>query len=319
MSQRRKKKTKASYHVPAKERKEPLPESRFRVPLGDEEAAARIENHLKSPSYVRADKDLDFLQRDELRSGRLTLEFLKPDILLSEAKVKSTVVVFGGTRIVEASQARLQIEELKREIRKKPSSRSLQDRLRVAKNVLRKSKFYDEAREFGKLVSQKCQLSNSCEFVVITGGGPGIMEAANRGAFDMGAKSVGLNITLPFEQYPNPYISPGLCFQFRYFALRKMHFLKRAKAMVAFPGGFGTFDELFETLTLIQTRTIEPIPVVLVGKRFWKNAFNADFLAEEGVIDEEDLDLFRYAETASEAWNHIVRWYRVHGNELEPE
>jgi uncharacterized protein (TIGR00730 family) len=186
----------------------------------------------------------------------------------------------------------------------------------VAERVLAKSRYYDVAREFGRLVSGVCQLDGRCDFVIVTGGGPGIMEAGNRGAFDVGAKSIGLNITLPHEQFPNPYISPELCFQFRYFGLRKMHFMKRAKALVAFPGGYGTFDELFEALTLIQTEKIRPRPVVLVGKEFWQSAFDAEFLAAEGVIDPEDVELFSYAETAEEIWNAILAWYRAQGEEI---
>ena len=150
----------------------------------------------------------------------------------------------------------------------------------------------------------------------MTGGGPGMMEAANRGAFDAGSKTIGLNISLPHEQYPNPYITPDLCFRFHYFALRKLHFLKRTRALVAFPGGFGTFDELFETLTLIQTRKIKPVPVILVGEQYWRQAVNVDFLVDEGVIDEEDRELFWYAETAEEIWKGILQWYEANGTRL---
>jgi len=172
------------------------------------------------------------------------------------------------------------------------------------------------AREFGRLVSEANLHRDSDRAVVMTGGGPGIMEAANRGAFDVGAESVGLNIQLPHEQYPNPYITTDLCFSFRYFALRKLHFLRRAKALVAFPGGYGTFDELFEVLTLVQTRKIRPIPVVLVGESYWRRAVDLDFLADEGVIDPEDQDLFWYAETAQEIWDGILHWHRACGEPL---
>lgn len=188
-------------------------------------------------------------------------------------------------------------------------------RLEVAERLQAKSHYYDVARELGRLVSSS-QPAEKREVVVMTGGGPGIMEAANRGAYDAGSKSIGLNIHLPHEQYPNPYITPELCFRFHYFALRKLHFLKRAQALVAFPGGFGTFDELFETLTLIQTRTIKPVPVVLVGERYWREAVNIDFLGAEGVIDAEDRDLFWYAETAEEIWDGILHWHEINGEPL---
>ena len=302
---------------PAPQRKEPLPEAKPHIPLDDAGAEERIAQLLRSPSYRRSDRDSDLLQRDELRPARLMLEYLKPELLLQEQKVESTVVVFGGTRIIEPKEARQRLEALQSAKGKDPSNVELDKKIRVAERILAKSHYYNAAREFSTIVSKRCQRTNMCRFVVSTGGGPGIMEAANRGAYDVNAKSVGLNITLPHEQFPNPYITPELCFQFRYFALRKMHFLKRARALVAFPGGFGTFDELFETLTLIQTRIVEPLPVVLVGEEFWKSAFNADFLAEEGVIDEEDKEIFCFAETAEEAWDHIVEWHRARGEEIE--
>jgi uncharacterized protein (TIGR00730 family) len=192
----------------------------------------------------------------------------------------------------------------------------LERRLAIAERVLAKSHYYEVAREFARLVSATNETANGQHRVVVTGGGPGIMEAANRGAFDLGAKSVGFNISLPHEQYPNPYITPELCFNFRYFAMRKLHFLLRAKALVAFPGGYGTFDELFEVLTLVQTRKIKPIPVVLVGESYWRKAVNLDFLVDEGVIDQEDRELFRFAETAQEIWNGILHWHDIGGEPL---
>jgi hypothetical protein len=190
-------------------------------------------------------------------------------------------------------------------------------RLEIAQRLLAKSHYYDVAREFGRLVGNSGPGSQRHDLVIMTGGGPGIMEAANRGAYDVGAKSIGLNIRLPREQYPNPYITPELCLRFHYFALRKLHFLLRAKALVAFPGGYGTLDEMFETLTLVQTRTIKPVPVVLVGERYWRQAFNVDFLVDEGVIDPEDRELFWFAETAQEIWDGIQHWHRVNGGSLE--
>jgi uncharacterized protein (TIGR00730 family) len=181
--------------------------------------------------------------------------------------------------------------------------------------VLAKSHYYEVAREFGRLVSVSSRASNG-QVVIVTGGGPGIMEAANRGAFDVQAKSVGLNISLPHEQYPNPYVTPDLCFNFHYFAMRKLHFLLRAKALVAFPGGYGTLDELFEVLTLVQTRKIKPIPIVLVGKSYWRRAVDLDFLVDEGVIDREDRELFWLAETAQETWDGILHWYDMSGEPL---
>ncbi len=183
----------------------------------------------------------------------------------------------------------------------------------MAERILANSHYYDVAREFGRLISEA---TNDSELTIMTGGGPGIMEAANRGAFDNGSKSVGLNIHLPHEQFPNPYITPDLCFRFHYFALRKLHFLLRTRALVAFPGGYGTFDELFETLTLIQTRSINPVPIVLVGKTFWEKAVNFDFMVDEGVIAEEDRELFWYAETAEEIWGGILQWHKENGESL---
>ena len=174
--------------------------------------------------------------------------------------------------------------------------------------------YYEMAREFSRIVSQACQIDGRCEYVVVTGGGPGIMEAANRGAHDVGAKSIGLNIVLPHEQAPNAYITPGLGFTFHYFAVRKMHFMLRAKALVVFPGGFGTIDELFEALTLVQTKKVEHLPVVLVGRAYWEKALNFGHLVDAGMISPEDLDLFRYAETAEEAWRHIVEYYAARGS-----
>lgn len=196
------------------------------------------------------------------------------------------------------------------------ANKELARRLAIAERVLAKSHYYEVAREFGRLVSATNKTANGQHRVVVTGGGPGIMEAVNRGAFDLSAKSVGFNISLPHEQYPNPYITPELCFNFHYFAMRKLHFLLRAKALVAFPGGYGTFDELFEVLTLVQTRKIKPIPVVLVGESYWRQAVNLDFLVDEGVIDQEDRELFWFAETAQEIWNGILHWHDISGEPL---
>jgi hypothetical protein len=268
---------------------------------------------LKSPSYRRADRDLDWIGSPEMRGTRLFLEYAKPQVKLVRTNVRSTIVVFGGSRIVEPETAKRRLEMAKAAAAENPGDKALAGKVRVAEKIVAKSHYYDIARNFARRVSSRFQTDDDRELVVVTGGGPGIMEAGNRGAFDVGAKSIGLNITLPHEQVPNSYITPELCFQFRYFAIRKMHFLAAAKALVAFPGGYGTLDELFETLCLIQTKVIDPVPVVLVGKEFWSHTFDAEFLRDEGVIDPEDVDLFAYAETSDEIEDHIVGWYTDRG------
>lgn len=258
-----------------------------------------------SQSYVRAYEDLDFLRQDELRPVRLQLELLKPELTLQKHRIRSTIVVFGGTRIWQKEDAEKRLAYVDTQLKTKPADTRLL-RLKVAaERLLKLSRFYDEARKFGTIVSEENQRDDSSDYVVVTGGGPGIMEAANRGAYDVGAESIGFNITLPHEQRPNSYITPDLCFQFRYFAIRKMHFLLRAKGLVAFPGGYGTMDELFEALTLVQTQKITPLPIVLMGREFWEEVINWDALVDNGTIDPEDIDLFVYAETAQEAWDYI--------------
>jgi uncharacterized protein (TIGR00730 family) len=239
---------------------------------------------------------------------------MKPDLLLREHAVRHTIVVFGSTRFREPAAARHRVEQLEAELQKDPQDIDLQRRLCVALRVQENSRYYTVAREFGRLVAESGRGPLDCDLVVMTGGGPGIMEAASRGAFEQGAKTIGLNIDLPHEQFPNPYISPELCFRFRYFALRKMHFMQRARALVAFPGGYGTLDELFEALTLIQTRTIRPLPVVLVGRAYWERLIDFSYLIEEGAIDIEDRSIFWYAETAEQAWQGIIDWYRESGD-----
>ncbi len=262
---------------------------------------------LQSPSYCRADQDIEFLKREELRPVRLQLELLKPELIQQEEGIRSTIVVFGSARLVEPAEAKTRLKKAEAALAGKPKNRELQRAVEVARRQLELAPFYDQAREFGRLVSSTCQIDGRCEYVVVTGGGPGIMEAANRGAADAGAKSVGLNITLPHEQTPNPYITPALCFQFKYFAIRKMHFLLRAKALVAFPGGFGTLDELFETLTLLQTGKVTGLTIVLMGKTFWEKLINWAAFVEAGLIGDKDLKLFHYAETAQEAWDLIAK------------
>ena len=260
-----------------------------------------------SSAYKRADSDSDFLQRDELRAVRLQLEWFKPELIQQDEGIESTIVVFGSSRLLEPQAAQAQLAKAEQDLAQSPTDTDKQQAVAIAKNQLALAPYYDEAREFGRLVSSACQLDGRCEYVVVTGGGPGIMEAGNRGAADVGAKSIGLNIALPFEQTPNPYITPSLCFQFRYFALRKMHFLNRAKALVVFPGGFGTLDELFETLTLLQTGKVKDVSVILVGKDFWDDLINWKKLVAFGLISSKDLSLFHFAETAAEAWEIIVR------------
>lgn len=262
---------------------------------------------LASSSYTPAERDTEFMQRDELRPLRLQLELLKPELIQKEQGIQSTIVVFGSARLREPAVAEAALRTAEQDLAEHANDLDRQRAVAVAKRQRDFSKYYDVARDFARLVSSSCQIDGRCEYVIVTGGGPGIMEAANRGAFDVKAKSIGLNITLPHEQYPNPYITPELCFQFRYFALRKMHFLIRAKALVAFPGGFGTLDELFETLTLIQTGKVSGVSVVLVGRAFWDRLINWDLLVEEGLIGPLDRRLFHYAESAQEAWDLIAR------------
>jgi uncharacterized protein (TIGR00730 family) len=275
----------------------------------DQDLRKNAEAIANSPSYILAEQDTAFLARRELRPVRMQLELLKPEMAFVENNIESTIVVFGGTQVVERSQAELRLAEAEAEVAQTPTDPAAQRKLARAKSIAAKTHYYDEAREFAKIVSQQCQCPGRCDYVVVTGGGPGIMEAANRGAFDVRAKSIGLNITLPEEQQPNPYITPDLCFQFHYFALRKMHFLLRAKALVIFPGGFGTLDELFDALTLRQVGRMQEIPIIMFGKKYWSNVIDFQFLADEGVIRDEHLELISYAESATEAWEQIQAFY----------
>ena len=264
---------------------------------------------LKSPSYQLAEVDVDFLQRKENRPLRMQLELLKTETLLREHQIDATVVVFGGTQIMPREQAEAVLREASLNAKKLPNDPKVARALRRAERIMAKSHYYDEAREFSRLVSLAKETDGRPKLVVMTGGGPGVMEAANRGAFEVGAMSVGLNIDLPHEQEPNPYITPDLCFQFHYFAMRKFHFILRAAALVVFPGGFGTLDELFDTLCLRQTRRMQQIPVILYGREYWDSVINFQHLADEGVIDDEDLKLVSYAETPQEAWTIITKFH----------
>jgi uncharacterized protein (TIGR00730 family) len=237
----------------------------------------------RSQAYLPADRDPEFLESDATRGVRLQMEYLKAELLLREQGIAHTILVMGSTRMKAASP------------------------------------YYKVAREFGRIVGRAGSHRKGARGALMTGGGPGIMEAANRGAFEVGAPSIGLNISLRREQAPNRYLTPELSLRFRYFALRKLHFLLRARAMVAFPGGFGTFDELFETLTLVQTRKIRPMPIVLVGESYWRLAFNADFLRSQGAITARDRRLFSYADSARDTWKAIVSWYRAAGEPVFPQ
>lgn len=279
----------------------------------DSDAAAAIHAIMSHPSYREADQDVDFLNEPETRGIRLQIDYAKAEGLLRQHGIAHTIVVFGGTRIPEPRAAEREAEMCRAAMAAHPDDPAVRRRCGAAQRVLDKSRYYDVAREFGGLVGAAGHRARGGRIMVMTGGGPGIMEAVNRGAHDRGCGSIGLNITLPHEQYPNPYVSPELCFSFHYFAIRKLHFLLRARALVVFPGGYGTMDELFEVLTLVQTRKIKPLPVVLVGEAYWRRVFDADFLVDEGMIDPEDRDLFWYAETAAEAWNGILLWYEAAG------
>jgi uncharacterized protein (TIGR00730 family) len=296
-------------------RQEDLPWQKRKAEDEEPQAAQLVKVLMDSPEYRQADEDIDFLNRDETRGIRLQLDYFKAEKILEEQGVRHTIVVFGGTRLQEPAEAEREVVRLAAAVEAAPEDEELARRLRTATKVRDKSGFYEIARAFGRLVG-KAEGASGHRLALVTGGGPGIMEAANRGAQEAGARTIGLNILLPHEQFPNPYVTPGLCFRFHYFAVRKLHFLLRARALVVFPGGYGTLDELFETLTLIQTRKISPIPVILVGRDYWRRIFNPAVLVDEGTIDPEDLDLFWYAETADEIWEDIERWYERSGTKL---
>jgi len=242
---------------------------------------------------------------------RLQLELLKPELLQQEQGIRSTIAMFGSARIPAPEVAQARLEEAEAAARSHPRDKAVAHELTVARRMHANSRYYEEARRLAGIVTGTCIGEHICDFVVKTGGGPGIMEAANRGAFEIGGKSIGLNIVLPHEQAPNAFITPELCFRFHYFAIRKMHFMIRVKALVVFPGGFGTMDELFEALTLIQTGKIEPIPVIMFGREYWQRVINFDAMAMEGMISPTDKDLLTFVETAEEAWNIISDFYRL--------
>ena len=300
---------------PRPERHAPLPWHRPKSEADDLEAPDRVQRLLQSPSYRLADEDVAYLAQPEMRGVRLQLDFWKAEDLLQAHGVEHTIVVFGSTRIAEPAEARRRLQAARFALAAAPENEEARRAARIAARVHDNSRYYDVARALGRIVGEAGS-DHALRLVVMTGGGPGIMEAANRGAFDVKAKTVGLNVALPQPQFPNPYITPELCFRFHYFAMRKLHFLQRARALVVFPGGYGTMDELFETLALVQTRKIVPLPVVLVGERYWRQAVNFDFLVEEGTIDPEDAELFWFAEAAEEIWAGINEWYGRKGEPL---
>jgi uncharacterized protein (TIGR00730 family) len=283
---------------------QPLPPKRiFPTSKVDARAAEHVPSvpQTESSAYRLAFQDEDFLLREDLRPVRFQLELLKPELLLNEAGIGSTFVFYGSARIPAPEMADALIAAATN-----PQQEKIAERLKA------KSHYYEVARELSRLASTcECDEEGKRHFVVCSGGGPSFMEAANRGAQDVGVDSIGLNIVLPHEQLPNNYVTPDLSFQFHYFALRKMHFLLRARAVAVFPGGYGTFDEMFELLTLVQTGKVRPLPILLFGRDYWNRVVNFEALAEEGTISPADLELFRWCETAEEAWEHIARFYNI--------
>ncbi len=279
-----------------------LNERRLADAWAELQAHADSGHPLEPDAYRLAFNDPEFLLKRETRGIRLQLEMLKPDLAQQALGIENTVVVFGSARFRDSDEAQASLAQAK--------AGGDAQAIRKAEALVRNARYYDQARAFARIVARH---SASCpreeRLYICTGGGPGIMEAASRGAHDEGALNVGLNIALPHEQSANPYITPELSFKFHYFALRKMHFMMRAKALVAFPGGFGTLDELFEVITLVQCRKSKPVPIVLFGTDYWKRLINLDVLVEEGTISPEDLDLFEYVDDAQAAWDAIVRFY----------
>ncbi|WP_320674027.1 LOG family protein [Prochlorococcus sp. MIT 1341] len=260
---------------------------------------------LSSNSYDLAHEDLELLNSDEMRGVRMLLEISKPEQILEKEKIISTIIVFGGANISDKLSTKRKLEEASKILKENPDSSQLKRKKDRLEKLYSMAHYYDSAREFSRIISRENQIKECRSHVIVTGGGPGIMEAANRGAFDADCKSIGLNISIPKEQHPNPFITPGLCFKFNYFALRKIHFVMRSIAAVFFPGGFGTLDELFELLTLRQTGMKNDIPIILFGKEYWSKTINFQLLADSGLIADNHLKLFRYADTAVEAWEII--------------
>lgn len=283
----------------------PTPRRTRTAPKRRAPLSSTVERLVSSPTYRQADEDLAFLQRPEMCGVRLQLDYWKTEETLQRFGICDTVVVYGSTRIASPAVARAKLADAQHRLAERPNDPERRHAVSVAVRLLERSHYYGVARDLGRLVGETGRSPHPRRLTIITGGGPGIMEAANRGAHERGAPSIGLNITLPREQFPNPYVTPELCFRFHYFAIRKLHLLERAKAAVFFPGGYGTCDELFEVLTLLQTRKIAPLPVVLVGRAFWRSAVDFGFLVDEGMIDPCDAALFRFCETADEIWAAI--------------
>ncbi len=273
-----------------------------------EEVQALRENPAHGSMSRIAFQDMEFLLREELRPVRLQLELQKPELVQRDNGVDHTIVVFGSARIREGSVAQSVYEVAKKAHEAAPDNQEALAAYRLAERGIKNAYYYEQAREFAALISKECPIPSEQAYIV-TGGGPGIMEAANRGSYEVGAKSLGLSIVLPKEEGLNAYVTPELSFEFHYFAIRKMHFLIRARALVAFPGGFGTLDELFEALTLMQTGKIERVPILLFGQEFWEKVLNLEALADMGMIHKDDLSLYRYVETAQEAWSWIQKFY----------
>jgi uncharacterized protein (TIGR00730 family) len=266
----------------------------------------------REKSSLKAFEDLEFLNSDACRALRLEAEYLKPEVSMQDFRVESTIVVFGSARTLTPEMAKKKFAEAEKKLQEDPNDAELQRQVQLATTQLEESKYYQMAREFAGIVTTYDQnTTDGFQFVIATGGGGGIMEAGQRGAHDMGGISIGLNICLPFEQNANPYITEGLNFNLHYFSIRKMHFMKRAKALGCFPGGFGTMDELFEALTLVQTGIIEPIPILLFGKEYWEKIINWDVFVECGYICEKDISLFKYCDSAWEGWNQIKQFYKI--------
>ncbi|WP_445425253.1 LOG family protein [Alishewanella sp. HL-SH06] len=276
------------------------------------DAITQLQDH---NSFKLAFADNGFLMQDELRHVRLQLEYLKPQMVLEQHGINATIVVFGSARFLSPSVAASQLAEVQQRYAGQEHTAEAVSALQQAQRDVRNSQYYAASQAFARIVTTHNGKHPAAGLMIISGGGPGVMEAANRGAMDANGKSIGLNIVLPKEQHPNPYITPELCFQFHYFAIRKMHFLQRAQALVAFPGGFGTLDELFETLTLIQTRKAKRVPVILYDKAFWQRLINFDMLAEEGLISPEDLELIQFVDTPEQAWEIIYHFYGLANTE----
>jgi len=268
-----------------------------------------LETILASPTYRLAEEDTAFMESDDARASRLALEFLRADLYLRNLRINSTVTVFGGSRVIEPQVARAELARLQALATPAADPEAHAELVKRAHQTLALSRYYDEARSLARALTRRDSCTQCHEFVVATGGGPGIMEAANRGAADIGAPTIGFNIRLPSEQPPNAYVTPTLAFRFHYFALRKMHLLLRARALIAFPGGFGTLDELFEALNLVQTRTISPMPIVLVGVEHWRRLIDFEHLVDQGLIEARDRELFSIVETGIDAARCILDFH----------